>query len=80
MSSFKYNIHGATDIGSIAPLVFESDTNKLTLAINNRKRTNPPPAFINQELSQEQAGEISDEPTARRLRGILTKIEDLAYC
>ena len=47
LSSFKYNIHGATDIGSIAPLVFESDTNKLTLAINTRKRTNPPPAFIN---------------------------------
>jgi len=47
LSSFKYNIHGATDVGSIAPLVFENDTNKVTLAINSRKRTNPPPAFIN---------------------------------
>lgn len=80
LSSFKYNIHGATDVGSIAPLVFENDTNKVTLAINSRKRTNPPPAFINQELSAENAGEIGDEPTARRLRGILTKIEDIAYC
>lgn len=80
LSSFKYNIHGATDVSSIAPLVFENDTNKLTLAINSRKRTNPPPAFINQELSAENAGEIDDEPTARRLRGILTKIEDIAYC
>ena len=34
LSSFKYNIHGATDITSIAPLVFEKDANKLTLAIS----------------------------------------------
>ena len=80
LSSFKYNIHGATDVTSIAPLVFENDTNKLTLAINARKRTNPPPAFINQELTTEGAGDIGDETTARRLRGILGKIEDIAYC
>lgn len=36
LSSFKYNVHGATDISSIAPLVFEKDANKLTLALNSR--------------------------------------------
>lgn len=34
LSSFKYNIHGATDITSIAPLVFEKDANKLMLALS----------------------------------------------
>ena len=47
LSAFKYNKHGATDIASIAPLVFEKDANKLTLALNTRQRTNPPPAFVN---------------------------------
>jgi len=80
LSSFKYNVHGATDISSIAPLVFENDTNKLTLALNTRKRTNPPPAFINAELATATGGDIKDETTARRLRGILGKIEDAAFC
>ena len=47
LSAFKYNKHGATDIDSIAPLVFERDANKLTLALNTKQRTNPPPAFVN---------------------------------
>ena len=80
LSSFKYNVHGATDISTIAPLVFEKDSNKLALALTSKKRTNPPPAFINAELAGSAAGEIADEPTARRLRGLLTKIEDAAFC
>ena len=47
LSAFKYNRHGATDIGTIAPLVFERDANKLTLALATRARTNPPPGFVN---------------------------------
>ena len=47
LSAFKYNMHGATDLNSIAPIVFEKDTNKLALAISNRVRTNPPPMFVN---------------------------------
>jgi len=47
LSAFKYNKHGATDVNSIAPIVFERDTNKLALAIANKVRTNPPPAFVN---------------------------------
>ena len=50
LSSFKYNVHGATDITTIAPLVFERDANKLALALSCNKRTNPPPATINAEL------------------------------
>ena len=81
LSSFKYNIHGATDISTIAPLVFEKDANKLTLAISQKQRTNPPPGFVNQELSNvADPGDIRDEATARRLRGLLTRIEDAAFC
>ena len=82
LSAFKYNNHGATDISSIAPLVFERDSNRLSVALASRVRTNPPPQFVNEELATENAnvGEISDEPTARRLRGLLTKIEDAAFC
>ena len=50
LSSFKYSTHGATDVGSIAPLVFEKDSNKLAVNLTTRARTNPPPAFINEEL------------------------------
>ena len=50
------------------------------MALNGRKRTNPPPGFVNQELAGIDAGDIGDETTARRLRGLLTKIEDAAFC
>ena len=80
LSSFKYNVHGATDITSIAPLVFEKDANKLTLALSSKKRTNPPPGFVNEELANAPDGDIKDEVTARRLRGLLTRIEDAAFC
>ena len=80
LSSFKYSTHGATDIGSIAPLVFEKDSNKLAVNLTTRARTNPPPAFINEELQDAAEGDITDDATARRVRGILSKIEDVAYC
>ena len=83
LSAFKYNIHGATDIAAIAPLVFERDSNKLSVTLANRTRTNPPPQFVNDDLADTSAAagvDISDEPTARRLRGILTQIEDAAFC
>ncbi len=82
LSSFKYNVHGGTDISTIGPLVFEKDANKLSLALASKKRTNPPPAFVNEDLANADsaAGDINDEPTARRLRGLLTKIEDAAFC
>lgn len=80
LSAFKYSSHGATDIASVAPLVFENDSNKLALALSTRVRTNPPPADINGELQAgEPAADIADGPTARRLRGILTKIEDTDF-
>ena len=83
LSSFKYNIHGATDITTIAPLVFEKDTNKLALALACNKRTNPPPTYINAELdTAADAGSdsIENEDTARRLRGILNQIENVHFC
>lgn len=78
LSAFKYNAHGTTNLTSIAPLVFEKDSNKLSIAIAKRIRTNPPPQFVNKELSQTVAAaeaEIKDETTARRLRKILSEIE-----
>ena len=75
LSAFKFNTHGATDIKKVAPLVFEKDSNKLSLAIASKVRTNPPPPFVNQDLVAD--GDIADEATARRLRGILVQIEDV---
>lgn len=74
LSAFKYSVHGATDIGTIAPLVFEKDSNKISLALSSRVRTNPPPQFVNEELGgvDTTSCDITDEPTARRLRGLLT--------
>lgn len=82
LSAFKYSKHGATDIGSIAPLVFETDTNKIALALSSRIRTNPPPASVNEELSaakmkshlntNSEQHKISEESTSRRLRNLLT--------
>ena len=51
LSSFKYSKHGATDISAVAPLVFEKDANKLMVALASNKRTNPPPAFVNEDLA-----------------------------
>ena len=79
LSAFKYNVHGATDIGTIAPLVFEKDSNKLSIALTSRVRTNPPPAFVNEDVVAVE-GDISEETTARRLRGLLTQIEDATFC
>lgn len=81
LSSFKYSVHGTTNLNSIAPLVFEKDSNKVTLALTSQVRTNPPPQYVNQELgTADTEGDISDESTARRLRGLLTQIEDSAFC
>ena len=78
LSAFKYNNHGGTDIGSIAPLVFEKDNNKITTDLAKRQRANPPPSFVNEDLNtisglSNYATEdgISDVKTARRLRSIL---------
>lgn len=51
LSAFKYNMHGATDIGKVAQIVFEPNANKLSLELAGRVRTNPPPAFVNGEMS-----------------------------
>lgn len=80
LSAFKYSKHGATDAASIAPLVFEKDANQLTLKMACRVRTNPPPAFVNQDLGQDEpSADIKDEATARRLRGLLGEIENVAF-
>ena len=47
-------------MASIAPIVFEKDTNKLALSITNRVRTNPPPKFVNQELNDNVAVSASE--------------------
>lgn len=80
LSAFKYSAHGATAVGSVAPLVFENDSNKLALALATRVRTNPPPTTVNGDLAAAAEGDsLADEATARRLRGILTQIEDTSF-
>jgi hypothetical protein len=50
LSAFVFNKHGSTDINSVAPLVYETDPNKLSLTVSNRVRANPPPILCNEEL------------------------------
>jgi hypothetical protein len=56
----------------VAPLIYESDPNKLSTTLATRVRANPPPAATNEELGQSILGlsEV-DNDTAKRLRDIL---------
>jgi Ca2+-binding EF-hand superfamily protein len=50
LSAFTFNNHGATDVEKVAPLVFETDVNKVATNLTTRVRANPPPALANEEL------------------------------
>ena len=80
LSAFVYNKYGATNVEKIATLVFEKDSNTLSLKIANQVRANPPPAFVNEELGFVQPLDVnSDNSKARRVREILDQIETQSY-
>lgn len=80
MSAFVYNKYGSTNIDKIAPLVFETNANALSLAISSKVRANPPPEFVNEELGFVAPISIKDDNvSAKRIRDLLIEIENANY-
>lgn len=80
LSAFDYNAYGGTNINSVAPLVYETDHNKLSTSLAVRVRANPPPFVANQELGT-TVGSWNDvsNAQAKRLRDILVQVENKAF-
>ena len=80
MSAFVFNNHGATNVDKVAPLVYETDPNKLATSITTRVRANPPPVLANEELGTTvKAIADCDNETQKRLRGLLVQIENKVF-
>lgn len=80
LSAFTFNNHGATDVEKVAPLVFETDVNKVATNLTTRVRANPPPALANEELGTTIHGaEVLDNETNKRMRGLLEQIENKVF-
>lgn len=79
MSAFVYNRYGATNINSIAPLVFEKDANTLSLKLATVVRANPPPEFVNEDLGLTKPVSLDDNNQAKRIRDLLQEIEIVSY-
>jgi Ca2+-binding EF-hand superfamily protein len=64
----------------VAPLVYETDHNKLSTSLAVRVRANPPPFIANQELGT-TVGSWNDVSNvqAKRLRDILVQVEDKVF-
>lgn len=80
LSSFVFNSHGATDVNSVAPLVYESDPNKLAITVSNRVRANPPPVLANEGLGSTVSGlSEMDNDQAKRIRSLLVQLENKVF-
>jgi hypothetical protein len=80
LSAFIYNVHGATDINSVAPIIYESDPNKLSTTLTTRVRANPPPVIANEDLGTTVTSRTNvDNDCAKRLRSLLVEIENKAF-
>lgn len=80
LSAFTFNNYGATDINSVAPIIFERDPNKLSTNLVTRVRANPPPVAANEELGSSIMGKQNlDNDNLKRLRSLLVQIEDKAF-
>jgi len=80
LSAFVYNAHGSTDINSVAPLIYETDPNKLSTALTTRIRANPPPVVTNEELGTTVTSKTEvDNNDAKRLKNLLVQIENKAF-
>lgn len=76
LSAFIYNAYGATNVNSIAPLVF-TDDNYVATKLNNRTRGNPPPPDVNGELEQIEVKE--DEIHNHRVKDVLKNLEERVF-
>jgi hypothetical protein len=80
LSAFVYNDHGSTDINSVAPIIYETDPNKLSTTLTTRVRANPPPVVANEDLGTTVTSRTNvDNDCAKRLRSLLVEIENKAF-
>jgi len=80
LSAFTFNIHGATDITKVCPIIYESDPNKITLNLSTRVRANPPPALANEDLGTTVTSmQNIDNDANKRLRNLLVQIENKVF-
>jgi Ca2+-binding EF-hand superfamily protein len=80
MSAFTFNNHGATCVEKVAPLVFETDVNKVATNLTTRVRANPPPALANEDLGTTVRGaDKIDNEVNKRMRGLLEQIENKVF-
>ena len=80
LSAFVYNEHGSTDINQVAPIIYETDSNKLATTLTTRVRANPPPVLTNEDLGTTVMGRSEvDNDCAKRLRNLMVEIENKAF-
>ena len=79
LSAFVYNTHGGTDVSKVGSLVFEEDPTKLNLKLSIRTRPPVPPTFVNDDLASTQPLDFKDGTNAKRLRDLLSEIEDKSF-
>ena len=76
LSAFNYNAYGSTNVDGIAELIYSRDDdipNKLA----ERKRANPPPVEVNQEIPS--SGVKSEDCHNNRIKGLLNEIEEKVF-
>lgn len=74
-----YNTHGGTDVSKVGAVVFEEDPTKLNLKLSIRTRPPVPPTFVNDDLTSTQPIDFQDVTNAKRLRDLLSEIEDKSF-
>lgn len=76
LSAFSYNAYGATNINSIAKLIFTRD-DLVPEKLAERKWANPPPADVNKDVDTE--GITSKDMHNERIKSLLNQIEDKVF-
>lgn len=95
LSAFVYNTYGATNIDSIAKMVFTNE-NYVANKLSHKVRANPPPDVVNsdmlrslspdeedtngQENATAKSGFSSQPVDYKKAAGVLKEIEDKVYC
>lgn len=83
LSAFNYNAYGATNVDSVAHVVF-TDGNYVAKQLSRKTRANPPPDEVNSEmLSQiEVPATPSDHGPVdyKKAASVLKEIEEKVYC
>mmetsp|Transcript_16376 Transcript_16376/g.27713 ORF Transcript_16376/g.27713 Transcript_16376/m.27713 type:complete len:186 (+) Transcript_16376:1334-1891(+) len=76
LSAFNYNCYGATNVNDIGVLVFTKD-DMIPSKLAERKRANPPPSDVNENIDTSQVGEADMHNT--RVKQLMNEMEDKVF-